>query len=64
MMKILTHNVILTAEFERQSRDRIQQSAENSRKFVIKETAEQVIPDQNRILGKDWLKQLSTKTAD
>ena len=64
---MLTQNAIITTEFERQSRDRIYQAAVNSRKLTpltIKETAQQIIPAQKRILSLDWWKQLRPKTAN
>ena len=64
---MFTHNVILTEVFERQSRARIQQAADNSRKLnrmTLKETSEQIIPAGKPVIIMDWLKQLRAKPAD
>jgi hypothetical protein len=64
---MLTHNVILTEDFERQSRARIQQAADNARKLhrmALKETPEQVIPARKPVVIMDWLKHLRAKPAD
>jgi len=63
---MLPHNHLVAADFERQSRDRIQQAADSSRKlkryFVQKENR-QVDSSRKPFFGLGWLKDLRVNPA-
>ena len=64
---MITNNAILTENFEKQSRARIQQAADNSRilnRMSLEETPKQVVSARKPVVIMDWLKQLRVKPAD
>jgi hypothetical protein len=61
------HNIIIMADFERQSRDRTQKAAENSRllqRSNFKDAAPQEIPERKSIFSLDWLKRRLVSPAN